>query len=156
MSKFVTVATVLLLIFICRAADAQNTNDLSRLSWLSGQWVGAKDGMEMEEFWLAPKGNTMLGLHRDVSRGKTVSFEFLRIEADEAAITYWASPKGSTATPFKMIEQGNTRVVFENPDHDFPTRIIYWLDKDGSLHAKIEGTIGSKPTTEEWSWRKLN
>ena len=30
-------------------------------------------------------------------------------------------------------------VVFENPQHDFPQRIIYRLEKDGSLLARIEG-----------------
>ena len=53
-----------------------------------------------------------------------------------------------------MIEQGEQRVVFENAEHDFPQRIIYWMTKDGSLHAKIEGSLGGKPASEEWTWRR--
>ena len=34
----------------------------------------------MEEHWTAPKGNSMIGLHRDVGKGRTLVFEFLRIE----------------------------------------------------------------------------
>ena len=108
----------------------------------------------MEESWLAPKGNTMLGLHRDVKNDRTVSFEFLRIEAAADGITYWASPKGKPATPFRLIESGGKRVVFENAQHDFPQRIIYWLSSDDSLHAKIEGTMGGKSASYEWSWRR--
>lgn len=107
----------------------------------------------MEELWQQPKGNTMLAVHRDVKAGRTVSFEFLRIEATAEAITYWGSPRGRPATPFKMVEQGEQRVVFENAEHDFPRRIMYWKTKDGSLHAKVEGMIGGKPAAEEWTWR---
>jgi hypothetical protein len=43
------------------------------------------------------------------------------------------------------------RVVFENPAHDFPQRVIYW--KDGNdLCARIEGTMNGKAESEEWKW----
>jgi hypothetical protein len=130
--------------------------DLTSLAWLTGSWTGTKDGVEMEELWLAPKGNTMLSVHRDVQNNRTVSFEFLRIEATADAITYWASPRGKPAVPFKMIESENKRVVFENAQHDFPQRIIYWQSDDGSLHAKIEGTLQGKPVAEEWTWKRTS
>ena len=128
--------------------------DLAELAWLAGNWTGTQDKLEMEEYWQAPKGNTMLGLHRDVSGGRTVSFEFLRIEATADGITYWASPRGRPPTPFTLIELKGKRVVFENAKHDFPQRIIYWLSDDGALHAKIEGTLKGKPASEEWTWHR--
>ena len=156
MTKSKTVVTVALLLLagsITMGASGP-TPDLSTLQWLAGNWAGSKDGVEMEELWQKPKGNTMLGVHRDVKDGRTVSFEFLRIEATADAITYWASPHGRPATPFKMIEQSDKRVVFENAGHDFPQRIIYWISNDGSLHAKIEGKIKGEPASEEWTWRR--
>jgi len=128
--------------------------ELSELAWLAGHWTGVQDGMEMEESWLSPKGNTMLGLHRDVKNDRTVSFEFLRIEAAADGITYWASPRGKPATPFRLIEVNGKKVVFENAQHDFPQRIIYWLSSDDSLHAKIEGTLRGQAASEEWTWRR--
>jgi hypothetical protein len=130
------------------------TMDLSGLAWMAGNWNGVQGKVEMEEVWQQPKGNTMLGLHRDVTGGRTVSFEFMRIEATPEAITCWASPGGRPATPFRLIEQNEKRVVFENAKHDFPQRIIYWLGDDGALHAKIEGTMNGKPAAEEWTWRR--
>jgi hypothetical protein len=126
--------------------------DLKSLAWMAGTWTGVADSVEMEEIWTAPKAQSMLGLHRDAAEGRTVSFEFLRIEATSEAITYWASPKGRPATPFKLVEGGQKRVVFENPEHDFPRRILYWLGDDGSLHARVEGTRAGKAFSEEWRW----
>jgi hypothetical protein len=125
---------------------------LNDLAWIAGSWVGTSRGIEMEEHWTAPKGNSMIGVHRDVAKGRTVSFEFLRIEQQGDQVVYLASPGGrSPATPFPLKEVSGARVVFENPTHDFPQRIIYW--KDGNdLRARIEGTMNGRPGSEEWRW----
>jgi hypothetical protein len=49
---------------------------------------------------------------------------------------------------------GDRRVVFENAKHDFPQRIVYWLDEKGALHARIEGETPAGPASQEWAWRK--
>ncbi len=153
-SKLVIPAVILCLVSSIGFGARANAPDISTLAWMAGNWTGTQDGIEMEELWQKPKGNTMLGVHRDVKAGCTVSFEFLRIEATGEAITYWGSPGGRPATPFKMIQQEEQRAVFENAGHDFPQRIIYWRTKDGALHAKIEGTMQGKAASEEWTWRK--
>ncbi|MBY0493589.1 MAG: hypothetical protein K2Y23_05200 [Cyanobacteria bacterium] len=125
---------------------------LDSLSWMSGSWTGTTAGVDMEEHWTAAKGNSMIGIHRDVAKGRTVSFEFLRIEVQKDQIVYLSMPNGrSPATPFPLKEVSGTRVVFEHPTHDFPQRIIYW--KDGNdLRARIEGTMNGKAGSEEWRW----
>ena len=44
---------------------------LEDLSWMAGSWSGTSRGIEMEEHWTAPKGNSMIGIHRDVGKGRT-------------------------------------------------------------------------------------
>ena len=132
---------------------AQSTKPtLDGLAWMTGSWSGDMKGIQMEEHWTAPKGNSMIGLHRDVGKGRTLVFEFLRIEQQGDRIVYLSMPNGrSPATPFPLKELSATRVVFENPQHDFPQRIIYW--KDGNdLRARIEGTQNGKTAGEEWKW----
>jgi hypothetical protein len=135
------------------AGDASRPR-VDTLAWLSGTWTGTENDLSMEEHWTEPAGGILLGLHRDVKDGRTVLFEFLRIEETPDAVTYWASPKGRPATPFKLVEHAEKRVVFENKDHDFPQRILYWIDVDGSLAARVEGTRGGKSSSEEWRWKK--
>jgi hypothetical protein len=125
---------------------------LDGLAWMAGSWSGETRGIQMEEHWTAPKSNSMIGVHRDVGKGRTLGFEFLRIEQQGDQIVYLSMPNGrSPATPFSLKEASGTRVVFENPSHDFPQRIIYW--KDGNdLRARIEGTMNGKAGSEEWRW----
>ncbi|MBA2524296.1 MAG: hypothetical protein H0V18_00740 [Pyrinomonadaceae bacterium] len=152
-SRIVIPIVILALVGFSVGVSAKAT-DLSGLAWMAGNWAGVQGGVEMEELWQAPKGNTMLGLHRDVAGGRTVFFEFLRIEAKPEGISYWASPGGRPSTQFRLIELKGKRVVFENLKHDFPQRVIYWLSDDGALHARIEGTMNGKPAAEEWTWRR--
>ena len=132
--------------------QAPSKSTLESLAWMAGSWSGTATGIEMEEHWTSPKGNSMIGIHRDVGKGRTLLFEFLRIEQQKDQIVYLSMPNGrSPATPFPLKEASGTRVVFENPAHDFPQRIIYW--KDGAdLRARIEGTQNGKPGGEEWRW----
>jgi hypothetical protein len=141
------------LLFAAPLAFAQPAS-LDTVAFLAGTWTGGEGGVAMEEHWTAPAGGLMLGLHRDVLPGKPAFFEFLRIEATPKGIVYLASPRGAPATPFPLIESGGNRAVFENREHDFPTRIIYRLTPDGSLHARVEGTRKGKPAFEEWTWKK--
>lgn len=124
------------------------------LAWLAGTWEGSMGKVDVEEVWMAPKGGAMIGMHRDVAGSKMVGFEYLRIVTKNGKLTYVASPQGGLPTSFPLKEMTEKKVVFENPEHDFPQRIIYWLEKDGALHAKIEGDQGGKPAEMEWTWRR--
>ena len=140
-------------VLVAALAGAQPAS-LDPVAFIAGTWSGEEGGVSMEEHWTAPAGGLMLGLHRDVAKGKAVFFEFLRLEVTPAGIVYLASPKGAPATPFRLVESGGNRAVFENRAHDFPTRIVYRLKSDGSLNARIEGTKKGKLAFEEWTWKK--
>jgi len=125
--------------------------DLDDLSWLSGSWADETGGTRNEEHWMAPRGGMMLGINRIAREDRVGMFEYLRIEKRRDGIVYIASPRGGKATEFKatLIEEG--KVCFENPKHDFPQKILYWLE-DEALHAAIEGTQNGKASRMAWSW----
>jgi hypothetical protein len=133
---------------------ADDKASLAGLSWLEGSWSGEKDGTTSEEHWTSPAGGALVGMHKDVKGGKARGFEFLRIVETPEGIAYLASPGGRPPTAFKLVESAGKRVVFENKAHDFPQRILYWLDEKGALHARIEGTMQGKAMHEEWVWTK--
>ena len=114
--------------------------------------------MQMEEIWTSADGGALVGLHKDVAtRGGTarmVSFEFLRIETGADGVAYVAQPGGQPPTRFALVDSGARRAVFANPTHDFPQRILYWLDDAGALHARVEGPKGGKTVGQEWTWTK--
>ena len=53
-----------------------------------------------------------------------------------------AEPVGQARAIFTLHSQGPDEVVFENPPHDFPQRVIYRRAAEGRLGARIEGRRG--------------
>lgn len=137
---------------------APSPGKIADLAWLEGHWTGADGPLQMEEIWTSPAGDSLVGLHKDVATragaARMVSFEFLRIDAGADGIAYIAQPGGQPPTRFALAEIGARRVVFANPTHDFPQRILYWLDDAGALHARVEGPKGGKTVGQEWTWTK--
>jgi len=137
-----------LLLSMTLAPGAARAAPLPDLSWLSGDWRRCQAGEIVEERWLGPRGETMIGANLTSSAGKT-SFEHFRIARNDDVWTYWTSPSGRPAVPFRMSESGARRIVFANPEHVFPARIVYWREGD-ELLARIEGTLRDQPATVEW------
>lgn len=125
---------------------------VERLAWMAGHWSRTQDGVQYEEAWLGPRGGTMLGLNRTAAKDRTRSTEQLRIFEDEGEIWYEASPSGQATTRFRLTSANGNRVVFENPEHDFPQVIEYARDGD-ALRAVIRGANADGTTTEiEFGW----
>ena len=114
------------------------------LQWLSGCWTLSSEGRVVEEHWMRPAGGTMLGMGRTVRGGRTTEYEFLQIREAEGRLTYEARPSGQDGASFPLSKLGPSEVVFENPSHDFPQRIIYRRNTDGSVTGRIEGTTNGK------------
>ncbi len=123
---------------------------LDGLGWLAGTWVAERDGRWTEEHWIAPRGGVMLGVNRSGGPTGTARFEFLRLQADEGGVTYWAMPGGKTAVAFRLASLTGQHAVFENPAHDYPTRIEYRRDAD-HLDATISGPEGARVMTWRWT-----
>ena len=123
----------------------EKTFTINDLAWLKGCWSSNRNGRETTEHWMKPAGGTMLGISRTVAEGKTVEFEFMQIrqEANDE-IFFVAKPSGQLEATFKLIKGSANEAIFENPQHDFPQRVIYRLQGDGSLLGRIEGVSKGK------------
>lgn len=113
---------------------------IDKLAWLAGSWRAEKSGRMIEEQWMAPVAGVMLGMSRTVAKGKVVEHGFLQIRVGPGGtLFYVASPSGQETTTFQLKTLTDKEVVFENPAHDFPQRVMYALRADGSMLAAIEG-----------------
>jgi hypothetical protein len=136
--------------------QAPASNDVERLSWLSGCWAQPRVNGLVEEQWMTPRGGSMLGMSRTVIGGKTVEYEFLRITVVGSALAYVAKPSGQAEAtfPVKAIEDG--AVVFENLAHDFPQRIIYRRTAEGAVTARIEGTVNGETRGRDFPYTRCS
>ena len=119
----------------------QASASVDDLSWISGCWELRNGNRTTTEWWMKPSGGTMIGMSRTVTGDKTTAFEFLQIRQQSSDLFYVAKPSGQEEASFKLVRRSDREAIFENPQHDFPQRIIYRLQADGSLAARIEGKM---------------
>lgn len=97
----------------------------------------------------------MLGVGRVVVGGKTKEYEHLRIADEGGQIVYHATPSGQAPAAFKLVEGTEKKLVFEDPTHDFPQRVIYERVDEDHLAARIEGMKQGKAASSGWAMRRV-
>jgi Domain of unknown function (DUF6265) len=117
--------------------------------FLTGCWNLVDGDHWTQECWMEPRAGLMLGASREGPGDSLKSWEQLRIEAADDALTLFAAPGGRAALAFKARSRSATAVEFVNASHDYPQRIRYEL-KDGRLEAEISLIDGSKPV--KWTY----
>jgi Domain of unknown function (DUF6265) len=140
--------TILLL-----SASVFAQNALDKVSWLAGCWGGEMDGGKYEECWTSPTANFMQGSGRMTKGAEILMREHITIEKEGGDLVMYVFSYGAKLKPdqetvgFKLVKFSESELVFENPEHDYPQRIVYTKKKDGNLVARIELIDGKKPVS---------
>ena len=132
-----------------------NADAIGQLGWLSGCWAAPGAEAGSGEQWMAPAGGTLLGMSRTVKGGKTTAWEFLQIREVDGQLAYVAKPHSQPEASFKLVSAEGSSVMFENPQHDFPQRIIYKREGD-RLQARIEGTMNGKARGKDFPLQRVS
>jgi hypothetical protein len=126
-----------------RDSEHHRARELRFMAWLSGHWRATDSaGRVHEERWSPPTGGIMLGVARSHHDGRDLSSEIMRIEVRRTGITYSAHPEAQMpGTSFRLYDiplarRGELR--FANPDHDFPTRIMYRRTGPDEMLVRVE------------------
>jgi hypothetical protein len=147
MKKPVWIALVVAL-----AASKAGAASVGALAFMSGCWTTAPGAAEvMRECFTAPHAGLMQSSSQTVKGGETTFWEFAVIEQTGDAVTYTPFLKGKRSVGFTATTLTAGHVVFENPEHDFPKKIMYRLIAPGRLEARIEGNRTDDPANQSWS-----
>lgn len=137
-------------------ATAAAAPTVEQMDWLAGCWAFERDGKRYEEMWTRPAADGSLGMARTLHNGRTVNHEFTRLAyGADGRLAYIANPSAQQAAIFPLRALTGTRAVFENPAHDFPTRIIYAYTAPDRLDARIEGRLDGKDAAFDYPFRRV-
>ena len=144
----------LMLFTMAAAAFQAPAPTVKDVAWIGGCWEYTRTTRHVAENWMAPEGGTMIGVSRTVNSGKTTEWEFLIIREGAKGLEYVAKPSGQAEATFASTSVSANEVVFENPAHDFPKRIIYKRDGD-ALVASIEGPMNGQTRRIDFPYKKV-
>jgi len=129
--------------------EAERTSDLD---WIGGYWLSCRDGMEVSETWSHGQGGAILGSSLTIGSDAS-GWEQMRIEESNGRLAFHARPDGQPETVFVLARSGPGFALFENPDHDFPQRVIYRRSGD-RLVGRIEGQSDGRIRAHEWTYSR--
>lgn len=129
---------------------------LDKLGWIEGEWLGESEDLVMQEHW-EKKSDRLYRGHAYVLDGTdTIHQEFVHLQEVDDTIYYSVFFPGKLdSTNFMMTKYENNEMTFENPDNDYPQKIVYRLAGD-SLHARIEGDAGGKVQHADFSYKRIS
>lgn len=142
---------VLPFIFFSQLLIAQT--DLNKLSWLEGSWsrTNGKPGRSTHEHWTKISNAAWKGLGVTLHGSDTAFVEKMKLISKDGSLYYVADvPENKRLVYFKFTEMTDTSFTCENPDHDFPKKIIYILN--GNL---LKATISGNGKSIEYLFEKM-
>lgn len=115
--------------------------DMTSLHWLVGTWetTDPSAGKTLLEVWTLQPEGYLSGEGISVKEGDTTLFERLQIVPKNDGMEYVAHVISNPAPViFRMTDLGTRTFTVENPDHDFPRKIVYTFDGD-KLTTRVSG-----------------
>jgi|SRR5687768_10743451 len=130
---------------------------IAQASWLIGTWSGKLKDRINYETWEKYNDSTFVGRSYSIQQGDTVSSESIKLVQRGEAINYIPTVQGQNndmAVMFTLTSSDSSKLIFENPAHDFPQIITYRMISQDSLIAEISGLINGKHHAQEFPMRR--
>ena len=103
---------------------------------------------------MAPRGGLMLGMSRTMAGDTLREYEQVALFERDGRLVYAATPARQSPAEFSSIAVSDSAVIFENPTHDFPQRVIYRRGGADSLIARVEGMRDGRLRGSDYPYRR--
>lgn len=152
---------ILFLLTILIFASCQKSKEVNKIvdtDWLLGNWESKSVEGTLTENWKKVNDNTFQATSFFIKEKDTIHFETMSLQRKGEVLTYSAAVKGQNndkAVVFKQTIEAPKQLIFENIKQDYPQKIIYIQITPDSLVAKISGIQQGKPSSEQFSMKRI-
>ena len=164
MKKFILLiaAVSVCILYACNSQTEKKTANttlslLNNADWLIGSWEkNTPEGILIEKW--APLNDSVLSGISYVTKGADTLFsETMKLELKGDKLLYIPTVKDqNNAMPvvFTSTSITNNEMIFENPTHDYPKKIMYRQITPDSLVAEVSAIVNGKEKKEQFSMKK--
>ncbi len=161
------ISIISLALFACNEIKKSENNDKSinysvnaikQANWFLGTWQNNTPNGVFTESWEQKNDSLYFGLSTVVVGKDTVFYEKINLQKTHTDWNYVVSVKGQNnkqPIAFKLTSSNPTQLVFENPQHDFPTKITYTQITKDSIIAEISGIVNGVEKKELFPMKRI-
>lgn len=158
MKKFIIASGIIMLMgsFIYQVKTDDKT--FKQLHSLEGKWIMKTKKGSIGEEWVKIDEGYLQGKGFFVKGNDTILTERVSLKNMKEGVYYTSSVEDQNnkqPITFRLTSSDKQVFVFENPEHDFPKRIVYELVSSDSLHAHIDGGIAAPAKRQDFYYHKV-
>lgn len=133
-------------------------SNLAKAEWFIGEWGNKSAEGELTERWKKENDSVYFGeSYFVVGEKDTVFGEHVHLEDKNGKLSFIVTVPGQNdelPVTFEMTSSTDNQIVFENPKHDYPSKIVYKKVGNDSLVAEIYGVKKGKVASEKFLMAK--
>lgn len=138
-------------------AVGQN-NTIKKAEWLIGTWENKTSQGSIYETWVKISDNELSGKSFALKEKDTIVFETIQLVQEQSGLFYIPAVKNQNNNKpvrFAVKTISDNKLVFENPQHDFPQIISYTKIGADSAVAEISGIKKGKESKQLFPMKRL-
>ena len=154
-----SISTVLFLVILisCDKSTKPEVKKIHELDWLIGTWENSTKEGNLSENWTKINDSTFNGQTYFIRGNDTLHNETFVVKQNDAEIFYIPTIKGENddkPVTFKLTQSTEKQFTFENPTHDYPTKIVYSQINIDSIVVEISGVVDGVFSAEKYPMKK--
>lgn len=148
------------LILITTLTSCKKSKEVSKIvgkDWLLGKWENKSDDGNLLEIWKKENDSVFIGESYFIKEKDTLHSEKIQLKQQGEDLLYIATIKGENndkPVTFKHNIEIAKQLVFENPKHDYPRKIVYKQFASNHLLIEISGIQQEKASSTRYSMKK--
>jgi Domain of unknown function (DUF6265) len=153
MFQKITLLMLLAVVVSCQKKESVEKDKIKVADWLIGNWENKSPDGLLTENWKKVNDSTFSATSYFIKGKDTLHFEKIVLSQKGEKLTYSATVNGQNndkAIDFPSTSETATKLVFENPQHDYPQKITYTKGANNTLTAEVTGKLQGKLTTERF------
>jgi hypothetical protein len=157
MFQKITLLLLLLALISCKNSGSNEKDKIKEARWILGEWESKSADGNLSETWKKVNDSTFQAQSYFIKEKDTLHFESITLQQNGEVLSYNAIVKGQNSdkpVSFKLTNSTEKQLIFENPKHDYPKKIIYTQINEDNLVAEISGTLEGKATSEKFAMNK--
>lgn len=149
----ITLLALILTFVSCQKKESAEKDKIKAADWLIGNWENTSPDGILTENWQNVNDSTFNAESYFIKGKDTLHFESIVLAQKGETLRYIATVKGQNdgkPVTFNSTSETENKLIFENPQHDYPQKITYTKGANNTLTAEISGKLQGKLTTERF------
>lgn len=155
MKKAILILVTILVITSC--GKSKEVSKIVGIDWLVGKWENKSDDGNLLEIWRKVNDSLFSGESYFIKEKDTLHSEKIELKQQGEELLYTTIIKGqNNDKPVTFINNIETtkQLVFENPNNEYPRKIVYKPFAKDHLLIEISGIQQEKPSAIRYSMKK--